>query len=180
MSTQTSNLSKIITILVLFAAAVGIIWAVVNFDKQEVVVLQTGQPAPDFTLNTVDGNTVKLSDYKGKVVMVNFWASWCEPCRQEMPDIEKAYVTYKDQGFVVLGVNINEKNVPIQGFVNQYGLTFPILMDHDSKVAVDLYRVKPIPTSFFVDRDGILRQTAEMPMSLTNIENILGSLLEEQ
>ncbi|MGB8954199.1 MAG: redoxin domain-containing protein [Tumebacillaceae bacterium] len=180
MSTQTSNLSKIITILVLFAASVGIIWAVVNFDKQEVVVLQAGQPAPDFTLNTLDGKTVKLSDYKGKVVMVNFWASWCEPCRQEMPDIEKVYETYKDQGLVILGVNINEKNVPVQGFVNQMGLKFPILMDHDSKVAVDLYRVKPIPTTFFVDKDGILRQTAEMPMTSSYMENTLAPLLGKQ
>ena len=177
MSAKASNLSKIITIVVLLAASVGIIMAVVNFDKQEVVVLEAGQPAPDFTLDTLDGNKVTLSEYKGKVVMVNFWASWCQPCRQEMPDIEKAYETYKDQGLVVLGVNLSEKNVPIQGFVKQYDLTFPILMDRQGTTAVDLYKVKPIPTTFFVDREGILRTKAEMPLSLANIENIVTPLL---
>ena len=176
---KQSNLSKVVTILVLLAASAGIITAVVNTKNPDVVVLQTDKPAPDFTLETLDGKQAKLSDYKGKVVMVNFWASWCQPCREEMPYVEKAYETYKGQGLVVLGVNLKEKNVPIQGFADQFGLTFPILMDREGTVAVDQYKVKPIPTTFFIDKQGVLRQTTEAPMTYAYIESTLEPLLAE-
>ncbi len=173
------NRTKIITILVLLIAALGIMAAVINFNqKDNVASLELGNTAPDFTLKTLDGKEVSLSDYRGKVVMVNVWASWCEPCRQEMPAIEQAYKTYQDQGLVVLGLNLKEKQVPIQGFADTYGLTFPILLDTDGKVGTDLYRVRPIPTTFFVDRDGILRNKAETPMSFSYIEGIVKPLLE--
>lgn len=178
MSNQ-SNRTKVITIVILFIAALGILAAVVNFNqKDNAVSLETGQPAPDFTLTTLDGKQVSLSDYKGQVVMVNVWASWCEPCREEMPSIQQAYETYQDQGLVVLGVNLEEKRVPIQGFADTYGLTFPILLDETGNVGRDLYQVKPIPTTFFVDREGVLRHQAEMPMPYAYIENIVKPLLE--
>ncbi|KEO84370.1 redoxin domain-containing protein [Tumebacillus flagellatus] len=176
MSTR-SNLSRNITILVLLLAAIGIMYSVFTFTKKDPTVLEVGQAAPDFQLETLDGKTVKLSDYRGKVVLLNFWASWCEPCRQEMPDIEKAYETYKDQGLVVLGANLQENNVSIQGFTDTMGLTFPILMDKDGKLAVQTYKVKPIPTSFYIDKDGILRVKAEQPMTLSFIEDNVKPLL---
>lgn len=176
MSKET-NLSKVFTIIVLLLAAVGIIYAVVSFNNQEEVVLETGQPAPAFTLPTLEGEQFKLSDYKGKVVMVNFWASWCEPCRVEMPEIQKAYETYKDQGLVVVGVNLRENEITVDGFAQSYGLTFPIALDKDGKVAVNSYKVKPLPTTFFIDREGVLRSKAEMPMSFEFIEETLKPLL---
>ncbi|ASS75075.1 hypothetical protein CIG75_08845 [Tumebacillus algifaecis] len=178
MSSQ-SNRTKVITIVVLFIAALGILAAVVNFNQNDgAVSLEMGHTAPDFTLETLDGKEVSLSDYRGKVVMINVWASWCEPCRNEMPAIEKAYETYQDQGLVVLGVNLKEKRVPIQGFADTYDLTFPILLDVEGHVGMDLYKVKPIPTTFFVDRDGVLRHRAELPMSFSYIESIAKPLLE--
>ncbi|PWK14431.1 thiol-disulfide oxidoreductase ResA [Tumebacillus permanentifrigoris] len=173
-----SSLSRNITILVLFLAAIGMMFAVVQSTKKEPTVLEIGQAAPDFQLQTLDGKPVKLSDYKGKVVLLNFWASWCEPCRQEMPDIEKAYQAYKDQGVVVLGSNLRENNVSVKGFVDNMGLTFPIVMDKDGNLATQTYKVKPIPTSFFIDKAGILRQKAEMPMSYSFIEQNVKALLD--
>jgi cytochrome c biogenesis protein CcmG/thiol:disulfide interchange protein DsbE len=176
--TDRMNLSKMITVLVLLLASVGIIWAVVNFGNKEVTVLEMGQPAPDFSLETVEGKTVKLSDYKGKVVAINFWATWCEDCRKEMPDLQKAYETYKDQGLVILGVNLKENNVTVKGFADFNGLTFPIVMDKDGKVTVDQYMVKPIPTTYFVDKQGILRAKVESAMSYEKIMNTVKPLLE--
>lgn len=175
---KRTDLSKVITVVILLLASVGILWAVFNFQNDEVVKLELGGPAPGFTLQTLDGKTASLSDYKGKVVLVNFWASWCQPCREEMPAIEQAYETYKDQGLVVLGVNLKEKTVPVQGFVDNYKLTFPILMDTDNAVAIDLYKVKPIPTSFFIDREGNLVQKADFPMTYEYIENTVKPLLD--
>lgn len=171
------NLSKVFTVIVLLLAAVGIIYAVVSFNNQEDVVLEIGQPAPGFTLQGLDGKEIDLADYKGKVVMVNFWASWCEPCRIEMPEIQKAHETYKDQGLMVIGVNLRENEITVDGFAQTYGLTFPIALDPDGKVAVNSYKVKPLPTTFFIDREGILRSKAEMPMSYEFIEQTLKPLL---
>jgi len=112
-----------------------------------------GDPAPDFTLKTLDGEKVSLSDFKGQPVLINFWATWCPPCRFEMPAIEKAWQQYKDDGFVVLAVDVEEPISVVQRFVENFGLTFPILLDYKGDVS-DLYRLRAFPTSYFVGRDG--------------------------
>lgn len=174
------DLSKVITILVLFIAAAGILYAVFTFDNQEeTAVLKVGQPAPDFTLETVDGEKMSLSDFKGQVVMLNVWASWCEPCRLEMPELQEAYEKHKEDGFVILGVNLVENEVTVRGFLKNYGLTFPVVLDPDRSVAVGKYKVKPLPTSFFIDKDGVLQAVAERPLSVRDIENYITPLLSE-
>ena len=115
-----------------------------------------GQPAIDFELKDLKGQTVSLSSLKGKAVMINFWASWCPPCREEMPDIENAYKDYKDQGLVVLAVNIQEDNGTASDFVQKLGLTFPVVLDTAGNVS-EKYHVYSLPTSYFIDRDGIVR-----------------------
>ncbi len=112
-----------------------------------------GDPAPDFTLKTLDGEKVSLSDFKGRPVLINFWATWCPPCRFEMPAIEKAWQQYKDDGFVVLGVNVEEPISVVQRFVENFGLSFPVLLDYKGNVS-DMYRLRAFPTSYFVGRDG--------------------------
>lgn len=112
-----------------------------------------GAPAPDFTLNDLDGNPVKLSDLQGQVVLINFWATWCGPCRLEMPAIEAEYQARRSQGFTVLAVDWDEPADQVQSFVDELGLTFPVLLDPGSTVN-DLYRVRGYPTSFFINRDG--------------------------
>lgn len=110
------------------------------------------RPAPDFELKTLDGEKVRLADYRGKQVLLNFWASWCGPCRRELPTVSKLYDEYKDKGLVVLGVN-DEGKGPARQYVKEAGLSFPTLDDSGLK-AHRLYRVRSIPTVFLIDGQG--------------------------
>lgn len=114
-----------------------------------------GQLAPDFTLTDLEGEPVKLSDLRGRAVLLNFWASWCPPCRAEMPDLQEAHEKYSD-GIRILAVNIQEDKEAVKNFVQEFGLTFTVLLDSDGSVA-RTYRIAAIPTSFFIDRNGIIR-----------------------
>ncbi|GGB40152.1 redoxin domain-containing protein [Virgibacillus dakarensis] len=123
---------------------------VVESDK---VGLAKGQIAPDFELKTLEGETVRLSDYKGKRVLANFWATWCPPCRAEIPDLEKLY---NNKDVVILAVNLteSEKSVDnITDFVEEYEMTFPVLMDVNSDVST-AYQVQAYPTSYMIDSNG--------------------------
>ena len=138
-----------------------------------------GFMAPDFTLDLLGGGQVKLSDLRGKPVVVNLWASWCPPCRAEMPAIEKVYRDYKDLGLVVLGVNTTNQDseADAAAFVREYGLTFPIPLDRDGSVSVR-YALRGLPTTFFIDRKGIIRSVVVGgPMSeaviRSNVEDLL-------
>lgn len=114
--------------------------------------LSKGKPAPDFTLRTLDGKKVSLSELKGKVVLVNFWATWCPPCREEMPLFEKVYKKYKDKGFEILAVSTDSSVEPVKKFVEEFNVSFPVLLD-DGKVS-SLYSIQGLPTSFLIDREG--------------------------
>jgi len=174
---KTAGSTRVLTILVLLVAAVGIIFAVVKFNNKEVVVLNKGEAAPAFTLQTLDGNQASLADYKGKVVLLNFWATWCEPCRDEMPALQQAYDKYKEQGLVVVAANLDENNITIKGFINQYQLNFPILIDKGREVALDRYKVGPIPTTFIIDKNGVLQSIEQTPLTLMMIEDKIKPLL---
>jgi cytochrome c biogenesis protein CcmG/thiol:disulfide interchange protein DsbE len=114
--------------------------------------------APDFTLATPDGATVRLADLRGKVVLLNFWATWCPPCKAEMPDLDVLQRTYgESQGLVVLGINLQEGAGTVASFVQERNLGFPVLLDTDGSVTSDLYQVRPLPTSFIIDRQGYIR-----------------------
>jgi cytochrome c biogenesis protein CcmG/thiol:disulfide interchange protein DsbE len=115
-----------------------------------------GFTAPDLTLQTLDGETVTLSDLRGQAVLINFWASWCPPCRNEMPAIQQVYEEYRDEGFTVVAVNSQEQETRVVAFAEPLGLTFPILIDRDGSV-FDRYQVAALPTTFFVDRAGVIR-----------------------
>lgn len=119
---------------------------------------QKGFLAPDFTLESRDGQPVRLSDLRGKPVILNFWASWCPPCRAEMPAMQSLYETYQEN-FVLLGVNVTSQDTPAnaEAFLREYGLTFPILFDRDGKVT-RRYAVTSLPTTFFIDARGIIRE----------------------
>ncbi len=113
-----------------------------------------GDPAPDFTLKNLQGEEVRLSDYRGRPVLINFWATWCPPCRFEMPAIQKMYDTYKDEGFEVLAVDVEESITTVKRYIAQGGYTFPVLLDYKGEVANGPYRIRAFPTSYFVGRDG--------------------------
>lgn len=116
-----------------------------------------GASAPDFELKTVEGQSFKLSDLRGQVVMINFFTTWCPPCRAEMPALQEVYVALEPQGLVILAVNLGESGVAIRSFQEKLGLTFPIVVDKDDQVA-RRYDILPLPTSYFIDRDGIVRK----------------------
>ena len=108
---------------------------------------------PDFTANTLNGDVVRLSDYHGQVVMLNFWATWCPPCRAEMPAIERAYEHYRDQGLVVLAINNGERATEITPFTQAFALQFPVVLDTDRRLQ-DVFAITGYPTSLFIGRDG--------------------------
>jgi cytochrome c biogenesis protein CcmG, thiol:disulfide interchange protein DsbE len=112
-----------------------------------------GAPAPDFTLQSLDGQAVALSDYRGQVVLLNFWATWCEPCKLEMPIFDQAQQSVGPQGLQVLAVNFDEPAAEVQAFQDKLGLSFPLLLDPGA-VVQRLYRVLGYPTSYWIDREG--------------------------
>ena len=116
-----------------------------------------GAPAPDFTLKDLAGKDVTLSSFRGRVVLLNFWATWCGPCRFEMPAIEQRYEKYESRSFVVLAVDLDEPAADVSAFVQSFGLTFPVLLDPGAGVN-DLYRVRGYPTTFFLDGQGTITQ----------------------
>lgn len=142
---------------------------------------QTGFPAPDFSLERLNSEeTVSLSDLRGQVLLLNFWATWCPPCRAEMPAIQTVYDRYREQGFTVLAIDLQESDRQVTNFITQMGLTFPVLMDRDGAV-FDAYRVRALPSTFFVDRAGIVRQvTVGGPMSQAFIDSEVAALLQER
>ncbi|SRR5690606_31294926 len=117
---------------------------------------QLSGPAPDFTLESRSGGTVTLSELKGQVVMVNFWATWCGPCRQEMPHLEALYQRYKDLGFTLLGVNVEDNRAGADKWLAERPVSFPILFDPKNEVS-KLYDVVAMPSTVMVGRDGTMR-----------------------
>ena len=115
-----------------------------------------GSKAPDFVLHEAGtGRTMRLSDYRGKLVVLNFWATWCGPCRSEMPEFEKTYAARSNE-LVVLAVDFRESNDQVQFFRKEFGLTFPMLLDREGSVTAH-YGAPGLPATFFIDREGILR-----------------------
>jgi thiol-disulfide isomerase/thioredoxin len=121
----------------------------------ELTKLDTPLAAPDFTLQDMDGESHTLSDYRGKVVMLNFWATWCPPCRREIPSMESIYQDLQKDGFVVLAANEFEDPDHVFAYTGQLSVfpTFPVLFDSDSKVS-QLYNVKGLPTTVLIDKQG--------------------------
>ena len=139
------------------------------------VGIRKGQAAPDFELTDLQGATVRLSDFRGQKVLVNFWASWCPPCRAEMPHIQKFYEKYKDRGVAVLSVNLAslEKNDEMAAsFARKHGLAFPIVLDSDGGV-LSAYKVKAYPTTFVVDENGVVRDIVVGPMTLDFMKTLI-------
>lgn len=117
---------------------------------------EIGAQAPDFALRDLEGNEVRLSDYRGKTVLLTFWATWCGPCRLEMPTFEDRYQELKDDGFTVLGLNYDEPVEDVSAFRDELGLSFPLLLDPGGSVQ-RLYRIRGYPSSIFVDDQGVVR-----------------------
>jgi cytochrome c biogenesis protein CcmG, thiol:disulfide interchange protein DsbE len=140
----------------------------------------SGQPAPDFTLKTLDDSTITLSKLQGQPVLINFWASWCTPCRAEMPEIVRAYETHKADGLIVLAINMTfQDSLPeAQAFAKEFHMPFPVLLDDTGAVARDAYRVPVLPMSFFIDRKGVIVHRQIGAMNGKQIDTFVGEILK--
>ena len=171
-------MNKILQVILTVALVSGMLitGCTAGSGSSEPATATIGQPAPDFKLQNLDGESVSLSDFKGKAVLVNFWATWCGPCRIEMPYLQEIYEEWSEQGLVLLAVNIGESPAKVKDFMEKYNLSFPVLLDAKTTVARE-YNVSGIPTTFFIDKDGVIQvkivgafsNTAQIESSLSKI-----------
>lgn len=134
--------------------------------------IKPGNRAPEFELKTIEGDTIKLSDLRGKVVFVNLWATWCPPCRAEMPEMVRYYKDHSSKDIEVLGVNLTDSDSEkeVKKFAHDFNLNFPVLLDPEGKVG-DTYKTVTIPTTFIIDKKGIIKQKHIGPMNYEMMED---------
>ena len=146
------------------AAVLGVIWLALSRESAPqdpstlAIAPQPGFRAPDFTLETLDGKMITLSELQGKPVIINFWATWCAPCRQETPHFQTFYERFEDE-VVMLGINQRESLDQVNSFVDDFNMTYPVLLDADGTV-YDKYQVFGLPTTWFVNPEGVLVSVA--------------------
>ena len=176
----------IFVLLTATALAIGVIVTLTVFplerNQQQIAAGSSrfaGKRAPDFTLAALDGTEVSLSQFRGQPVLINFWASWCLPCREEMPELVRSYESHKAEGFIILGLNLTySDSLPdVQAFVNEFNITFPVLLDKDGAVAERLYQIPGVPTSIFINRDGTLERIQVGIMTPRQIDQYVAEIL---
>ncbi len=171
---------RFFSILILLALILGVGWiwlsripggAVASIES----IPLRGHPAPEFTLQTLDGEPLSLSDLRGNAVVLNFWATWCPPCQAEMPELQAVHEAYAAGGLVVLGVNQAEDQATVQAFLDERGLTFPVVLDLQYE-ASQRYQVNSLPTTFFIDRNGMIREIVVGQMNAALLKQQLRSI----
>jgi cytochrome c biogenesis protein CcmG/thiol:disulfide interchange protein DsbE len=135
-----------------------------------------GHAAPGFTLQSLAGEPVSLNDYAGQVVLVNLWATWCPPCKAEMPALNAFYEAHQQDGFVVLAVNSQEEAATVKAFIEANGFTFPVLLDTHAEV-MNQYHVRGLPTTFIIDRDGLIQHVQSGQITVEQLQKVVGPLL---
>lgn len=138
--------------------------------------ISEGQRAPNFSLETLEGNKVSLSDYQGQVVLLNFWATWCAPCRAEIPAIEAVLQTRQGEPFAVLGVNYQESRERVRPFAEELSMTYPILLDETGRV-MQTYRAPGLPMSILLDEQGVIQHRHAGLLTEAQLEGYLAELL---
>lgn len=147
---------RLLTALAILAPALAILGLLAygfTIEPRYIPTPFIAKPAPPFTLTLFDGRTLALEDLRGKVVFLNFWASWCPPCRAEARMLESAWQKHRDQGVVFLGVNIQDEEENARGFIREFGITYPNGFDRGARIAIE-YGVWGLPETFFIDREG--------------------------
>lgn len=158
---------------IVLAILIGaLVFALITNFTRDNDIYRAGDEAPDFELTQINKNneleTIRLSDLRGKGVMLNFWATYCPPCEKEMPYMESLYPKYKDD-IEIVAVNLDQSELVIHRFIDKYKLTFPVVHDTKSDI-MDLYKVKPLPSTFFIDPNGIIVEKVEGALTLERLE----------
>ncbi len=135
--------------------------------------------APDFTITTFEGDTLRLSDLRGKIVILNFWASWCGPCRDEAPFLQSVYEQYADQDVVVLGVTFSDVEADSRAFIQQYQITYPNAPDIGTNITKDLYHIMGVPETFVINRDGTIAQFFMAQVTEANLIPLIEELVAQ-
>jgi peroxiredoxin len=159
---------KIIVVFVLLAALIFTIYKVI----QDKTTISVGEKAPDFTLKTLDGQVLKLSDYRGQGILLNFWGTWCDPCKKEMPAINAADLK-KIKGVKIIAVDIRDTPRDVRNFYKRYHIGLTTVLDRNGKVT-DAYHVDNIPSTFLIDQNGIVVKTIKGPM--TSVDDVIKNL----
>jgi peroxiredoxin len=142
------------------------------------VPVKVDYPAPSLSLTDLDGVSRSLSDYQGQVVLVNLWATWCPPCREEMPTLESFYQAHREQGFVIIGLNDGDVAIDVRDFVTSYGLTFPIWLD-PTYISESVFNTMNLPSSFVIDRRGQVRLQWVGMIDRDKLEEYVVPIIEE-
>ena len=184
---RAGALRNILATIAVGLVIVGLVWF---FDRPNAAGVQaitlsaspTGpaprleREAPDFSVRTLGGEDVRLSDFRGRPVWINFWATWCPPCRAEAPDIQEVYEAHESEGLVVLAISIGESTNTVADYIKRTGMTVTVGIDEGTNVAAQ-YRIVGIPTHFFIDREGVLREWRIGSMSKKTMESKVGEIM---
>jgi peroxiredoxin len=177
---QRKKRNRLIYRSVILAVLAGaLVFAIVSNLQEDNTIYRAGDQAPDFQLKQISDNneleTVRLSDFEGKGVMLNFWATWCGPCEAEMPYMQELYPEYKEKGVEILAVSLDTTELVVDRFIDRYELTFPIPHDTTGEVT-DLYKVGPMPSSFFINPDGEIEEVVEGALTLELLAGYLDDI----
>jgi peroxiredoxin len=181
---QKQNRTILLFALILMVVGMGtLIWMGIKtasdkqYSQQPPALMQQGNQALDFELASLDGGNVSLSDYQGQIIIMNMWATWCPPCRAEMPGLERFYQTYKSDGVVVLAVNGREPVNTVRPFIESNNFTFPVLMDFDGTVGIQ-YAARSFPTTYVIDRNGRIQHVKVGEITEAELEQVVTPLLQ--
>lgn len=130
----------------------SIIFSIIGCSEKSAYLVK-GDIVPDIEFSTVDGEALTLNEFRGKTILIHFWADWCSECRAEFPKLEQAYQKHREDGFEILAVNVAQSKSHVQSFKDEFGLNFPMLMDENSLVAKK-FGIRGLPTNYFIDTDG--------------------------
>lgn len=162
-----------IILAILVAAIAYTVYVTATKDPNKVI--KAGDSAPNFVLTDLEGKKHQLSDYKGQGVLLNFWGTWCPPCKEEMPALNNAYAKYKDQNVQVISINIAQSNFEVQNFVDEYKLNFPMTIDR-SKSVMRAYNVDQLPATFLINKEGEITEIITHGITETQFEQYMESI----